>query len=147
MSYVGSGSGQVTFQINDGPAQKETYSLNISETTSELSIVFTPRTGEVDPNKCPLVQILALNFNSEATNYVANTLGQGGDALVDAMFNYPSGPTYYSGTGCVGKVNLNWTVAGNQRTYTGFFYAYNMGGNGSPLSIKFSDFSFVTNGT
>ena len=146
MAYIGGGTGKVTFEMQNQPAQNQAYSLQVSEMGPSLSLMFIPILGN---NSTPIVQIAIADYQPGTQQYTSNQIGKGITVLVTAAFEYPHGPEYISGLGSSGEIELSWTISGTDRSYTGYFWAYNMPlmGKGPPMSLKFVKFSFTTSDT
>ncbi len=142
MAYIGGGTGEVTFQVQNQQAQNQTYRLVVSEVGSSLSLLFTPMSGSA--NTTPIVQLAISNYQPGTQEYTSTDIGKGLAVLVTAAFDYPYGPEYVSAVGSSGEVQLSWVITSTGRTYTGFFWAYGMPGEGAPMSLKFVKFSFET---
>jgi len=144
MAYIGSGTGVVTLEVQNQPARNLQYTLRVGEMGTSLSLLFIPNPGH---SSTPVVQVAIDDYQPGTNQYTSDQIGKGIAVLVCAAFDYPHGPEYFSGVGSSGKVELSWTISGNERIYTGYFWAYNMLGGGPPMSLKFAKFSFATSDT
>jgi hypothetical protein len=132
----GSGTGGVTYQINDEPAVTGagcTVEGLEDDTSGVLQLAF----GFTDASHGPVgVMVSVTGYSTDTTRY------QDLDSL-DILVTMGDGPSWSSGTGSSVLLGVIATPAGSGCRYNGSFVASNLaalGGAANALAIKFAQY-------